>query len=216
LTFNAIQVQYLPPYTTSVLLLLDQGIINNLKIFYRKEMVIKIVSSTNDINDIVINILDPTRLCDKAWRLVKKESIVNCFQKSGFRTSSENNPYELYIPNDNSDKLDQLTATINFNEVHTFKSYVNDDENLDICGEWTEDDIISYILDSDNEEEVEDPQIQATITSKVTKLALETLCKYIEKNEGMEDLFKPLGCLKNTICNNVLNKHKKINLTPIL
>jgi len=48
-------------------------------------------------------------------------------------------------------------------------------------------------------------KIQPTIKSKEAKLALETLSKYIESNEGMEDLFKPLNCLKNIINNNVLN-----------
>ncbi|KAL4144139.1 hypothetical protein QTP88_006365 [Uroleucon formosanum] len=88
--------------------------------------------------------------------------------------------------NDNNDEWDQL----NLNE--TFTSYVNVDENLEICGEWTENDIISDILDEDNEEEIEDQQIQSTITNKEAKFALETLRKYIEGNEGMEDLFKPL------------------------
>ncbi|XP_060847983.1 tigger transposable element-derived protein 4-like [Rhopalosiphum padi] len=102
-----------------------------------------------------------------------------------FRTSTENIPDEP--SDDNNDEWDQL----NINE--TFTSYVNVDENLEICGEWTENDIISDILDEDNEEEIEDQQIQSTITNKDAKLALETLRKYIEGNEGMEDLFKPLG-----------------------
>ncbi|KAL4099118.1 hypothetical protein QTP88_023596 [Uroleucon formosanum] len=88
--------------------------------------------------------------------------------------------------NDNNDEWDQL----NLNE--TFTSYVNVDKNLEICGEWTENDIISDILDEDNEEEIEDQQIQSTIPNKEAKFALETLRKYIEGNEGMEDLFKPL------------------------
>jgi len=83
---------------------------------------------------------------------------------------------------------------------------------LEICGEWTENDIISDILDEDNEEEIEDQQIQSTITNKEAKFALETLRKYIESNEGMEDLFKPLGTLENRIENNVLNKQKQLNL----
>ncbi|KAL4119165.1 hypothetical protein QTP88_012011 [Uroleucon formosanum] len=183
-TFNAIKVQFLPPNTTSVLQPLDQGMINNFKIFYRKEIVKKIVSAINDTNQIVINILDAIRLCDKAWRHVKKETIVNRFTKSGFRTSTENIPDEP--SDDNNDEWDQL----NLNE--TLTSYVNVDENLEICGEWTENDIISDILDEDNEEEIEDHQIQSTITNKEAKFALETLRKYIEGNEGMEDLFKPL------------------------
>jgi len=83
---------------------------------------------------------------------------------------------------------------------------------LEICGEWTENDIISDILDEDNEEEIEDQQIQSTITNKEATLALETLRKYIEGNEGMEDLFKPLGILENKIENNVLNKQKQLTL----
>lgn len=46
-------------------------------------------------------------------------------------------------------------------------------------------------------------------------LALETLCKYIEINEfveDMEDLFNPLSCLENKIENNVLNKQKRLTL----
>jgi len=53
---------------------------------------------------------------------------------------------------------------------------------LEICGEWTESDIISDILDEDNEEEIENQQIQSTITNKEATLALETLRKYIEGN----------------------------------
>ncbi|XP_029341296.1 uncharacterized protein LOC115033230 [Acyrthosiphon pisum] len=75
-----------------------------------------------------------------------------------------------------------------------------------ICGEWTENDIISDTLDEDNEEEIEGQQIQSTITNKEATLALETLRKYIEGNEGMEDLFKPLGILENRIENNVGKK----------
>ena len=41
---------------------------------------------------------------------------------------------------------------------------------------------------------------------------LETLRKYIESNEGMEDLFKPLDILENKIENNVLNKQKQLTL----
>ena len=67
-------------------------------------------------------------------------------------------------------------------------------------------------IDEDNEEEIEDQQIQSTITNKEATLALETLRKYIEGNEGMEDLFKPLGILENKIENNVLNKQKQLTL----
>ncbi|KAL4127334.1 hypothetical protein QTP88_011509 [Uroleucon formosanum] len=62
-------------------------------------------------------------------------------------------------------KEDQLMEKIIINE--TFISYINVDENLEICGEWTENDIISDILDEDDEEVFEDQQIQSTITKFV-------------------------------------------------
>lgn len=45
----------------------------------------------------------------------------------------------------NTDKWDKLTEKINVNE--TFKSYVNVNGNLHICGEHTEDDINSDMSD---------------------------------------------------------------------
>jgi len=60
-------------------------------------------------------------------------------------------------------------VTINLNEVHNLNVIV--DFNLDICGEWTKDKIISDILDSNNEG-VKNQQMQPTITSKQAKLVL--------------------------------------------
>lgn len=57
-----------------------------------------------------------------------------------------NNHQKLNISDDN-DVWGRLTETINLNEVHPFKSYINSGKSLDICREWTEDDIICDILD---------------------------------------------------------------------
>jgi len=53
---------------------------------------------------------------------------------------------------------------------------------------------------------------KSTITNKEAALALETLHKYIEGNEGIVDLFKSLGILENRIENNILNKQKQLTL----
>lgn len=71
-------------------------------------------------------------------------------------SQTKNHSYKLYISDDNNDEWDRLTNREHFNAVYIFKLYVNADNNLDICGKWTEGDIISDTLDSDNEEEIED------------------------------------------------------------
>jgi len=58
----------------------------------------------------------------------------NCFTKSGSRTLTENKPYEPNIFYDNSNKRDQQYEAIKPYEVHTFKSYINIDEYLDVWG----------------------------------------------------------------------------------
>jgi len=55
----------------------------------------------------------------------------------------------------------------------------------------------------------------STITNKEATLALEALRKFIEGNEGMEDLFISLGILKNRVENNVLNKQKQLTLDQL-
>jgi hypothetical protein len=77
---------------------------------------------------------------------------------------TENIPYQFF--DDNNDEWDQLTEKINLNGI--FTSYVNVDESLEICEEWTENDIISNILAEDNEEEFE--HIQSIITNKEVTL----------------------------------------------
>lgn len=79
---------------------------------------------------------------------------------------------------------------------------------MDILENGLKDDIVSNILFSVNEDEVEDPQIEpCTIKRKKAIFALQKLRSYIN-----EDLFKPLSYLENKIENIILNKHKQLTL----
>lgn len=78
--------------------------------------------------------------------------------------------------------------TINLDEKHTFKPHVNVDGNLGIRRERIEDDIITNKLDDDDNNkgaQSQTTQLQSAITSVKYR-------KYIESNETIEDLFKPL------------------------
>lgn len=92
--------------------------------------------------------------------------------------------------------------TINLDEEHTFKSYVNIDSNLGICGEWTKGDTISNTLDGhDNDESAQSKttQLHSAITSVKWR-------KYIESNESIKDWFKPLHfSTKHNRYENILN-----------
>ena len=97
-TLKNIQLEFLPPNTTSLIQPMDQGIIKNLKTLYRKELVHMTLAYTeeNILNpsstaiDVSskISILQAVSFVAKNWRAVKEATTINCFSKAGFFTSS--------------------------------------------------------------------------------------------------------------------------------
>lgn len=66
---------------------MDQGIIQNLKVLYRKEVVERILQSVdagNPADDKSITVLDGIRMLHNAWHQVTAETIANCFRHAGF------------------------------------------------------------------------------------------------------------------------------------
>ena len=93
-----IKLVFLPPNVTSVIQPCDMGIIRNLKANYRRKIVSRIVtcidsSSTVTVSSLVksITLLDSMHMLKVASQDVKESSIVNCFSKVGFITSSSEN-----------------------------------------------------------------------------------------------------------------------------
>ncbi|GFU84010.1 tigger transposable element-derived protein 6 [Trichonephila clavipes] len=80
-----VKLQFFPPYSTSKLQPLDQGIIHNFKTFYRREVVKSVLDNLeNQQNVTTISILTALIMIDKAWRSVTPLTIHSCFKKSGF------------------------------------------------------------------------------------------------------------------------------------
>ncbi|GBN90344.1 hypothetical protein AVEN_218377-1 [Araneus ventricosus] len=79
------KVVFFPPNTTSKLQPLDQGIIRSFKVFYRKELVKKVVDSIDKKQKVKpFNMLDSMRMADRAWMNVTQKKIKNCFEKACF------------------------------------------------------------------------------------------------------------------------------------
>ncbi|XP_054710184.1 tigger transposable element-derived protein 4-like, partial [Uloborus diversus] len=90
---TAIKLEFLPPNTTSIMQPMDQGIIKNLKVHYRKRVVLKILQCLEENSVPCITLLDSLRELRKAWSDVTQQTIVNCFKKAGFKDN-------LSIPKD--------------------------------------------------------------------------------------------------------------------
>ncbi|GBM56673.1 hypothetical protein AVEN_154224-1 [Araneus ventricosus] len=87
-----VTVFYLPPNTTSKLLPMDQGVIENFKICYRKRIVRKVITALEN-NQFMpkINLRQMISEISKAWNYeVTDRTIRNNFAKSLFFVSNEN------------------------------------------------------------------------------------------------------------------------------
>ncbi|GBN54168.1 hypothetical protein AVEN_2976-1 [Araneus ventricosus] len=83
---------FLPPNTTSKLQPMDQGVIKNFKIHYRKRIVRKVITTLEDNQSMPkINIRESISEISKTWNYdVTDRTIRNSFTKVGFFASNEN------------------------------------------------------------------------------------------------------------------------------
>ena len=85
---RAVELIFLPPNTTSVLQLCDQGIIQALKTRYRKRVLKRLIASieTHDDNKahLKLTVLDAITMAATAWDEVTPTTIANCFRHAGF------------------------------------------------------------------------------------------------------------------------------------
>ncbi|GBL92964.1 hypothetical protein AVEN_54610-1 [Araneus ventricosus] len=74
---KAVEVVFLPPNTTSKLQPLDKGIIRSFKVFYRMELVNKVVDSIDKKQKMKpFNMLDRMRMADRAWMNVTQKTVL--------------------------------------------------------------------------------------------------------------------------------------------
>lgn len=80
---KSITLVYFPPYKTSNIQLMNQRIINNLKVFYRKCILNKVILNNNQKT--TITLWDCISELSKAWSNdMTSKTIEKCFSKAGF------------------------------------------------------------------------------------------------------------------------------------
>jgi hypothetical protein len=147
-----VKLEYFPPNLTALLQPMDQGIIKNLKGYYRKRIVRKILAHMEEATPTSVSLLDAIRDLNKAWHLdVTAQTIAKCFKKARFAKIEE----EI----DNWDEEDDLPLAelqgfwasyqnvMNLEGV-TFEEYVNVDDGVHTMGFPTDEDILESVMES--------------------------------------------------------------------
>lgn len=200
--FYSIKVEFLPPNTTSQLQPMDQGIIQNFKILYRKEVIRKMVNDIDEGRSFSINLLQTMLMCYKAWENFEKTTIVNCFIKSGISKKEKEIKYTHLESDDGGSDWKLIADHYKLEPEITFHTFTEIDTNIHTTGVLSDQDIVDAVqptpkYDSDEDEEDEYPLV---VSTKEAKASLDKLRVFIEKTEGADEiLFKYLGDIEDFI-----------------
>jgi len=130
---------------------MDQGVINNLKVHYRKLLLKKLLASLDDRianrgdNAFPFTLLDALHCLSRAWSFVKPETVFGCFHHAGFVAANADFPG--FLPEDIGDPnlweslvaVSQVPADVNFAE------FVGIDSNVVTSGELTDAEILHTV-----------------------------------------------------------------------
>lgn len=199
LNLTCIKLVFFPPNVTSVLQPMDQGVIKSLKTHYRKLLVLRMLQNIERNETKCLTILDAILMISEAWEKVTSTTIANCFRHAGFTDIDEDNiplarlaeqlqenQADLY----NEDNIplarliEQLPNSLNKNELEEF---IDVDNDLAICAQTSEEDILNELDDDDTEsviiEETEKGDVFESPTLCHALDALDTLRKFLIFNE---------------------------------
>ncbi|GBN78215.1 hypothetical protein AVEN_45096-1 [Araneus ventricosus] len=177
----------------SVIQTMDQGIIKTLKHFCIRLLVESIL--IGDFDSKKLNILHASRMCKKAWDKVSLRMIMKCFHKAGFVKKKTEGVNVV----ENFDEIDPELAVDNWEDVHSdpsilYEDYVNVDQNVVVCDESTDADIIARLavnsqaengLSGDEEDkEIQEKPLPSTSEAMVH---IHELRRFFEGQSNVED-----------------------------
>lgn len=160
------KVFFFPPNCTSRLQPLDQGIIKNVKVHYKRQLTNRILSRVErqiaraageeveqgPERKPLLEVLEALHILVSAWALVTPETIFNCFRKSGFRQYSESDSDNEDNIDDEDEEIEEEVLELGLPECDaerwdsisggmSFSDYVTMDDDVPVCDVQTIDEV---------------------------------------------------------------------------
>lgn len=235
LSFTNIKLLFFPPNTTSVLQPMDQGVIRSFKSFYRRGVSKRLISHLENGNSAKLSeltLLDAIYIANKAWNNVTQQTIKNCFAKCGFQCeiSAEITTDQEIVEiesNEDNNFWEVLSDSIGIEGI-TFEDYVNSDNDVITCEEYSEQEILEYnfnsIQNDNNEDDINDnesndsdetlPLEKPTFLSAIDSLNnLRNYLLFRDKNESSLNL---LDKVEDDLVNYQISHLKQSKITSFL
>nr|XP_011440876.2 tigger transposable element-derived protein 4-like [Crassostrea gigas] len=142
LGLQSIELVFLPQNTTLKTQRMDQGIIQNLKVHYRKRVLVRYISAIDRKETPHISVLHALHMLIQACNSVTEKTISNCFRHADFTPSS---------PPEEDDDFD-LDDDIPFSRLRehgltpdVLQQFADADHELQTCAELTDEDILEEV-----------------------------------------------------------------------
>ena len=205
---KSIKLVFLPPNTTSVTQPMDQGVIRNLKLHYRKLIIQKKIRAVDTKTEFSISVLDALRMLNNAWAKVTSATISNCYKHAGFKY-----PDSVAVTTDDEDDIDDdiplsqlckigLASGVNVDD------YATVDDNVATSAQMTDDDIVDDIVASRNVSEAvpsdeEEEPVKKKHSSAAVLSAIDVIAEHLEflhnSNSAMQKF--------NEVSNFIMKEH---------
>ena len=183
---KSVNLVFLPPNSTSITQPMDQGVIKNLKVHYRKLIIQKKIRAIDSKTDLVITVLDALHMLNQAWSNVTSTTISNCFRHAGFQTPVDDGDQSDEDPDDNI-PLARI-CSLGFGPTVSVDDYISVDDSLPTSATITDDNIVSsrnldadYNSDNDDEEPTSGP-IRRPMSEVLT--AMDIIRDHLELNKN--------------------------------
>uniref|UniRef100_H3AAT4 HTH CENPB-type domain-containing protein n=1 Tax=Latimeria chalumnae TaxID=7897 RepID=H3AAT4_LATCH len=130
---KAVRLQFLPLNTTSHTQSLDSGVIRNFKVHYCHYLAMRTLIAADSGNTFKPDVMMPITIMKKAWGLVEKETIANCFHHCGFtreQLASEDNVLEEESESEESSHFNNTVDQLRI--VSLWPTDVSQDDFIDV------------------------------------------------------------------------------------
>ena len=157
-----IHLVFLPPNTTSVLQPMDQGVLRSLKAHYRRRVVRLLCSALENNKPLPkISILSGMKILADSWEAVTKQTIINCFKKSGISSTGQqdaiadsDDPFKDL--QESLDDLREADPSLVPNDLSANDLVTLDDEVIATAPQISNEDIIDEFRKSQDDEAEDD------------------------------------------------------------
>lgn len=210
---KATRLVFLPANTTAALQPMDQGVIRNIKCFYRRHMIERMTLCTGNQKTSTITLLTAMHMLVRAWEQVTPSTIANCFHHCGFAAGSMKESGDDGSPEPLPAAVRAVLQDVSFDD------YVGVDSDAAVCGALSDEDIVAEIVGEqsvpEEAEDEDDDEEQEPVRPSAAEVmgALNVARLFFSFEEGEEDSLRRIRMLEDRVSTVALREKKQKMIT---